>query len=394
MISTSSHGGLLFPLDMFRPTMLAAALAENLLSKARNIIDATLVLARDPASPVVLARIEGSVIGDDPAAFWKEYADLAMFASQVLPRQVFLYYATGGLDRHEGFIVAQRGQPIAADDSEQDNLPPSSPDKVWPVERLCEQMQITLDDLADGFPEGYRVELSLMEPSGDDQSMLMALAGQGPEDEGADAEEPESHADTDRRRGGRRRRRPPAAGDSAPSGATAQPSKPKKITIEQDTKRRAAEKAAEAAELEQRASEVTKNLPYELDELGVVVAVKAELSETNILRNYLVSALEDRLPDGLPRSLQDPLRGKAIDFAVKVDFLSEVFLDNRPLSRPEFDARATTRALAGVEVQQLEVLAPRLRVGTLFRLERANVFISRRASQPIPEDFVLTLLRA
>ena len=113
MISTSSHGGLLFPLDMFRPTMLAAALAENLLSKARNIIDAKLVLARSPNSPVVLARIEGSVIGDDAAAFWKEYADLAMFASQVLPRQVFLYYATGGLERREGFIVAQRGQPIA-----------------------------------------------------------------------------------------------------------------------------------------------------------------------------------------------------------------------------------------------------------------------------------------
>ncbi len=401
MIATSSHGGLLFPLDMFRPTMLAAALAENLLSKARNIIDATLVLARDPASPVVLARIEGSVIGDDAAAFWKEYADLAMYASQMLPRQVFLYYATGGLERREGFIVAQRGQPIAADDSDNDNVPPNSPDKVWPVERLCEQMQISLEALEDGFPDGYRVELSLMEPSGDDQAMLMTLAGQAQaeEDEGG-APAPESQADTDRGRGGRRRRRRPSAqagaGDSGAGASAGQPGasqKPKKLTVEQDTKRRAAAKAAEAAELEQRANEITKDLPYHIDEIGAVVAVKAELSETSILDNYLVPELTDRLPDGLPRALQDQLRGKAIDFAVRVDFLSEVFLGNRPLSRPDFDAKSSARALAGTEARQLEVLAPRLGAGTLLRLDRANVFISRRPGQPLPEAFLLELLR-
>jgi hypothetical protein len=89
----TSHGGILFPLDMFRPTTLAAALAEVLISKVRNILDATVELCRHPSVPLVLAQIHGTVVGDDPAEFWRENQDLALVVSQITPRQCFVYFA-------------------------------------------------------------------------------------------------------------------------------------------------------------------------------------------------------------------------------------------------------------------------------------------------------------
>jgi hypothetical protein len=395
--STQSHGGLLFPLDMFRPTMLAAALAESLLSKARNILDARLVLTRAATSPMVLARIEGSVLDGDPAAFWKSYPDLAMYASQVLPRQVFLYYATPGVDRHEGFVVAQRGQGLAADDSEQDTTPADSPDKVWPVARLCEQMQMSMDALAAGFPGGFEIELSLMEPSGDDQEMLKELAGQAAAEEGeVDAEEAEAGAEAgvevqdgpseheherDRpQRGGRRKRR----GSGKEIDKT-------KVSADDDNKRRAALKAAELAEREARAEAITSDLPMIIDERGALVAPSAELVEAKILSTFLVAEVIGDMPEGVPRALLGELRGKAIDFAVRVDFLSEVFVGNVPLSRPMFEDEASDIMLGDTAVKRLEVLAPRLGTGTLLRRGRRNVFVSRRGDQPLPADFLLAL---
>ena len=82
----SSHGGILFPLDMFRPTMLAAALAEVLIGKVRNILDATVEISRHPSLPLALAQIRGTVVGEDPAEFWRENLDLALVVSQIVPR--------------------------------------------------------------------------------------------------------------------------------------------------------------------------------------------------------------------------------------------------------------------------------------------------------------------
>jgi hypothetical protein len=72
-------------------------------------------------------------------------------------------------DPREGFLVAQRGQAIAADDSNRDDTPGKA-GTHWPVTRLCEQMRISIDELAEGFPGGPRIELSLMEPRGNDQA--------------------------------------------------------------------------------------------------------------------------------------------------------------------------------------------------------------------------------
>ncbi|MCB9704459.1 MAG: hypothetical protein H6711_21425 [Myxococcales bacterium] len=175
---------------MFRPTLLAAVLAEGLASKARNILGASLEIARHPTAPIALARINGALIGDDPAEFWRENADLAIYASQVLPRQCFIYYVRSGPERREGFIVAQRGQVLVAHDATPDSIPAGTPDDQWPVSRLCQQMQLSLADIADAFPGGPRVSISLAEPTGDDQQLLMILAGQPDGEDEEDFDEP------------------------------------------------------------------------------------------------------------------------------------------------------------------------------------------------------------
>ena len=141
-----------------------------------------------------------------------------------------------------------------------------------------------------------------------------------------------------------------------------------------------------------RSAAVRSGLHHVLDERGLVVAPKAELGETEILRKYMISAVENGLPEGVPEELRAELVGKAIDFAVPVEFLSEVFVNNKPLSRPDFEANASARDLDGEAVQVMEVFAPRLGAGTLIRRGRSNVFISRRLDEPLPASLILELL--
>ena len=400
----TSHGGLLFPLDMFRPTMLAAVIAELLVGKVRNILDATIEIARHPTSPLALARIHGGVVGDDPAEFWRTNPDIALAASQVVPRQCFVYYARSGESRREGFLVAQRGQALAADDSDRD---PSG--KHWPVTRLCEQLRISVAELASGFSGGPRIELSLMEPHGNDQNLLMTLIGQAAA--GAAAEEEEGYDDEPQApppppppsRGGgggltQGFTAPPSAGASQPpSQPSPRPAagsgKPAPISAAEDAKRRATEKAAEQQEMLARSENVAKGLRYVEDDRGVVVLVPAELADTDVLRHYLVPAVEGSLPEGLPRALAGKLQGKSIDFAVKVEFFSEVFLGNQPLNRPKFDEKATELHLGGTTVKALEVHAPRLGPGTLVRLGGKNAFISRKLDTQLPAELLLAALQ-
>lgn len=416
----SSHGGILFPLDMFRPTTLAAALAEVLISKVRNIIDATVEIARHPSLPLALAQIRGTVVGDDPAEFWRENLDLALVASQIVPRQCFVYYARTNPNPREGFVVAQRGQAIAADDSNRDDVPPGKGGSHWPVTRLCEQMRISLDELAEGFPGGPRIELSLMEPRGNDQTLLMTLVGQpaaaeaeaelddgGYEDEPPPPPPPPSRGPSLTQGFGAP---PPPAGppQTAPSrgpapgpsprasAARPAPAAPARPTISaaDDTKRRAADRAAELAEMQQRGQEAASKLSFSEDELGVVVALPIELSESELLRPFQIAQVDRNAPEALPAELRGRLQGKAVDFAVKVEFLSEVFLDKQPLNRGKFEERATPHDLDGVKVQALEVHAPRLGPGTLLRLGGKNVFVSRRPDAPLPAHLLRKLLES
>lgn len=377
---TTSHGGILFQLDMFRPTLLASVLAEGLVSKARNILNATLEIARHPTSPIAIARLSGSILDGDPAEFWRENADLALYASQVLPRQCFIYYVRTGPERREGFIVAQRGQVLVAHDATPESLPPGTPSNQWPVARLCEQMRLRVDELAAGFPGGPRVTLSLAEPAGDDQKMLMILAGQAEGDVGEDELPPDEGDEGDEL---------PAAPPPGPRAAAGKRAGP---TVEDDAKRRAAERAAEEQAMAARAQAALSDLPHVIDERGLVVAPRAELGEPEILARFLVQSVDGALPDGLSDRLRGPLQGKAIDFAVPVEFLSEVFFNNRPLGRADFDAHASAVDLGGTSVQALEVFAPRLGAGTLVRLAGKNAFISRRAGEPLPAALLLGLL--
>jgi len=405
----------LFPLDMFRPTILAQALAEVLIGKIRNIVDATVEIARHPSLPLALAQIYGTVVGDDPAEFWRENQDLALVVSQIVPRQCFVYYARTGEHAREGFLVAQRGQAIAADDSNRDDVPPGKAGTHWPVTRLCEQMRISIDDLAESFPGGPRIQISLMEPRGNDQTLLMTLVGQP----AADAAEAELEGELDgdggydepppppSRGGGLTQGfgAPPPPGPSGPPGpapgrapappaagrpAPAAPKAPG-ISAADDAKRRANERAAEQQEILQRSQQIAQKLNFAEDALGVVIAVPVELSETAVLQSFHVPHVERNAPESLPADVRARLEGKAVDFAVRVEFLSEVLLGNQPLSRPKFEEKATPRDLDGLEVLALEVLAPRLGAGTLLRSEGRNVFVSRRADAALPAAFLRKL---
>ncbi len=374
----TKHGGLLIPLDPFRVSNLAAAAAELLVSKARNINDAKLVLTRHPQTQLLLGRIEGSVLDGDPAEFWRENADIAVAMSQVLPRQCFMYYVQSAppSERREAFLVAQRGQVLAANESSAERQTPGA--ETWAVETLCEQLRLNIDDLANGFAGGPSVEILLLEPNVDDQALLMTLAGQPPEGEGEDPSAPASKA-------------APTAEGAAQSPAA--PAGPPKLSVAEDLKRRQTERAAEEAEMQRRAQEVESDLRFTVDELGIVSCPAAELSEPDILEPFIVSSLAGDLPPGLPRDRTESLQGKRCDVALRVDFLSEVFLESVPLSRPGFTERAEDRTIGGRELKVLEVLAPRLGYGSLISTGKApHVFVSRKPDQLLPEELILELL--
>jgi hypothetical protein len=324
-------------------------------------------------------------VGEDPGQFWRENADLAMYASQVLPRQCFLYYVIAE-PRQQDFIVSQRGQPLAADDATDDQMPPEATDADWPVARLAEQIRVPMSELEAGFAGGPRVEIPMVEPRVDDQELLMTLAGQPPE--GEEAHEAEAE--------------PGAAAAPAPSSAsqeaqaTSSPTatKPARPTAEQDQKRREAEALAERQAREALAAQVKDSLRFEIDDHGVVVVPEAELGDADILSNYRVRRIEGELPEGLPRDLTRELQGRRLDFVVAVEFLSEVLLDNVPLSKPAFMERSEEVTVGGQPMRRLKVLAPRLGGGTLYRRERAGAFISRDESLPHHEDLILQVLDA
>lgn len=391
---TPKHAGLLIPLDMFRISQLAALFADQLVSKARNILDAKLVLTRHPDAPILLVRIEGHVVGDDPPAFWRENADLAALASRLFPRQVILYYAEPGPPsvRREGFAVAQQGQVVAADDATLERLPPDATEADWPVVRLCMQLRVSEQALAKGFPGGPSVEVSLVDTRVDDQALLLRLLGRDgegdlDEDEPAPPPPPPRPAAAPAARG-RAAAGPPAGAGAAPAAAAAKP----RVNLEADAKRRAQLQADQEAKQQRRAAEIRAALPYAEDELGLVVAPRAELSEPNMLRPYIQASVAGDLPPGLPNELTDALQGRRIDLAVRVEFLSEVFVENTPLSRATFQARAQPVEIDGRTLQVLEVLGPRLGYGVLVSTGKTHVFVSRKFGMPLPFELLLGLL--
>ena len=376
----TKHGGILIPLDPFRISHLAAVTAELLVSKARNINDAKLVLTRHPQTQLVLGRIVGKVVGDDPTAFWRENADIVVAMSQVLPRQCFMYYVQTAppQERREAFLIAQRGQVLAADEGTADRQTPGA--EHWPVAKLCEQLRLSIDDLARGFAGGPSVEVDLIEPGVDDQALLMVLAGQPPA-AGEVAAEDAAPAGADAK----------AGAPGRPAAAAAAPAKPK-LSVTEDLKRRETERAAEQAEHQRRAAEIKTEVPYVVDELGIVARPRAELSEPDLLAPFIVSRIVGDLPPGLPRGLADSLQDKRCDVALLVEFLSEVFVESAPVSRAMLE-RAEVRTIGGRELKVLEVLAPRLGYGTLVTTGKApHVFVSRKPELPLPESLVLELL--
>ena len=219
-----------------------------------------------------------------------------------------------------------------------------------------------------------------MDREGDDRQMLMTLVGQPPA-------EPEAPAAGAKPQAQKAQPQPQARPQADESRA------PKRVSAEEDRKRRAAEHQAELDARAAKAESIHADLPYLVDDLGVVVAPKrAELADTDILSPYVVSKLAGELPPGLPRELQDRLQGKRVDLAVPVEFLSEVFVGDKPLSKPTFEAQAQTREIGGHAVKVLEVLGPRLGRGSYIRGSRGGVFVSRTPDMPMPEALLAALL--
>jgi hypothetical protein len=376
-LNAKNHGGLLIPFDLFRLSQLAAIIGEILAGKARNILDAKLVVSRHPEAPLLLARIKGQIV-ENEGSFWRENADLAPIISQLIPHQVFLYYVEPDpQQRREGFVVAQAGRLLASSEATPDRLPPNAAETDWPVGQLCQKLRIPMDELADGFPSGPRVEIPLLEPRVDDEVLLKTLADQLPGISEAAPEAPQPAA-------------PVANSRSPAAGAPGQNRGP---TIDDDAKRRAKERAVEVEQQAQRAERLQSELRYAIDDLGAVVHPDAQLAEAELLDPYIVADLEGDLPRGLPRELADSLAHKRIDVAVVVEFMSEVFVDNKPLSRPVFRELCTPRKLQNEEVQQMEVLGPRLGYGTLLSDGTRHIFVSRRSDMPLPEVFLVGLLK-
>ena len=113
-----------------------------------------------------------------------------------------------------------------------------------------------------------------------------------------------------------------------------------------------------------------------------------------MLRPFLVPQIERNAPEGLPADVRGRLEGKAVDFAVKVEFLSEVLIGKNPINKAKFEELATPHDLAGLKVQILEVLAPRLGAGTLLRSGGKNVFVSRKPDASLPGAFLRELLES
>ncbi len=382
--SSGSHGGMLIPFDMFRLSQLAGILGELLVGKARNILDARLVAVRHEASRVLLLRIEGHVIGDEPADFWRSNPDLALVTSQAVPHRVLMYWAKPGPagQRREGFLFAQRGQVIASDEATDES---PRPDGAWPVSRLCEQMRLDIAELAEGFPGSPRVEISLVDASGyNDEQLMMTLVGRDPTAEGEAVDDGAAPG-----AGAPAGARPPTA---AAPGRPMAPVPSPRANVEEDAKRRANEAAAEALELRQRAEALQSSLEYVIDDLGIVSLPAAGLSEADLLRPLVVATIHGDLPNGLPRTLTDSLQGRRSDIAIPVEFLSEVFVENKPLSRPELQARATTIDVGGRSLQALDVLAPRLGYGTLLSTGKHHAFVSRKLESALPADVLLRIL--
>jgi hypothetical protein len=139
--------------------------------------------------------------------------------------------------------------------------------------------------------------------------------------------------------------------------------------------------AAPAAE--PPAPEPPKGPPIRIAEIGstVVLVFPAERFDLDVaaaLGKRDWDAIVRR-SDSMPGSVRDKLQREGGAWIAPLEFLSEVFVDGKPLSRPHFDANATAVADG---VRALEVHFPRFGPAVLLDIPGRGRFVSSLVDQP------------
>ncbi len=80
--------------------------------------------------------------------------------------------------------------------------------------------------------------------------------------------------------------------------------------------------------------------------------------------------------DGIDGATKDELFRKGADFVAPIEFFSEVFLDGKPLSKPQFESTAKTYEGAHTGVRSMEVQLPRFGPVMLFARPDGSRFVS------------------
>ena len=83
--------------------------------------------------------------------------------------------------------------------------------------------------------------------------------------------------------------------------------------------------------------------------------------------------------DHIPGPIRDRMHGEGVGFIAPLEFMSEVFVDGLPLSRPQFERDATTVA---DDVRTLEVHCPRFGRVILVDIADRGRFISSEITRP------------
>ena len=114
----------------------------------------------------------------------------------------------------------------------------------------------------------------------------------------------------------------------------------------------------------------------------LVVAFPRERFGLDVMASLGTGAWNDVWGPGDPvdRGTRDRVESEGAGFVAPLEFLSEVFFDGKPLSRPTFEAEA--QPISGGAARALRVHCPRFGTALLLDIERAGRFVTSETERP------------